>query len=98
MLERGPQLDRIEAEQRERMRAAVLHRGLRAVGERGRAIAGGLRQHAGERQCAVIDSALQRLAGDGAAPSGARMARLFKALAVTAPGLDVPPGFETALA
>jgi NADH dehydrogenase [ubiquinone] 1 alpha subcomplex assembly factor 7 len=57
-----------------------------------------LRQHAGERQCAVIDSALQRLAGDGAAPSGARMARLFKALAVTAPGLDVPPGFETALA
>jgi len=60
--------------------------------------AAALRQHAGERQCAVIDSALQRLAGDGAAPSGASMARLFKALAVTAPGLGVPPGFETALA
>jgi NADH dehydrogenase [ubiquinone] 1 alpha subcomplex assembly factor 7 len=57
-----------------------------------------LRQHADGRQRAAIDSALLRLAGNGAVDSGANMARLFKTLAVTAPGLSVPPGFETAAA
>jgi SAM-dependent MidA family methyltransferase len=57
-----------------------------------------LRRHAGDRQIAAIDSALLRLTGNGAHPSGATMARLFKALAVAAPGLAAPPGFETALA
>ena len=57
-----------------------------------------LRRHADERQRAAIDSALLRLAGNGADPSGTNMARLFKALAVTAPGLAPPPGFEMALA
>ncbi|MGQ0444305.1 MAG: class I SAM-dependent methyltransferase [Beijerinckiaceae bacterium] len=56
-----------------------------------------LRRHADERQRAAIDSALLRLAGNGVADSGADMARLFKVLAVTAPGLAAPPGFETAL-
>ena len=55
-----------------------------------------LRKHANARQCAAIDSALQRLAGDAAVAGSASMVRLFKALAVTAPGLDVPPGFEVA--
>ncbi|MGH6850289.1 MAG: SAM-dependent methyltransferase, partial [Methylocella sp.] len=54
-----------------------------------------LQQQADARQRAAIDSALSRLAGNGAAGSGADMARLFKALAVTGPGLSVPPGFET---
>jgi NADH dehydrogenase [ubiquinone] 1 alpha subcomplex assembly factor 7 len=57
-----------------------------------------LRRHAAEHQHAAIDSELMRLAGNGAADSGADMARLFKVLAVTAPGLAAPPGFETALA
>ncbi len=54
-----------------------------------------LRQKADARQNAAIDAALLRLAGDGPHPPGVSMARLFKALAVTAPGLAVPPGFET---
>jgi NADH dehydrogenase [ubiquinone] 1 alpha subcomplex assembly factor 7 len=58
--------------------------------------AAALRKHADARQCEAIDLALQRLAGDGAAAGSGSMARLFKALAVTAPGLDVPPGFEVA--
>ncbi|MGH6801147.1 MAG: SAM-dependent methyltransferase, partial [Methylocella sp.] len=60
--------------------------------------AAALRRNAGERQRAAIDSALLRLAGNEAHPSGATMARLFKVLAVTAPGLAALPGFETALA
>jgi NADH dehydrogenase [ubiquinone] 1 alpha subcomplex assembly factor 7 len=61
--------------------------------------AAALRRHASERQRAAIDLGLVRLAGNGAVPSGATdMARLFKVLAVTAPGLAAPPGFETALA
>jgi NADH dehydrogenase [ubiquinone] 1 alpha subcomplex assembly factor 7 len=56
-----------------------------------------LRQHADGRQRAAIDSAVRRLAGEGHG-CGTDMARLFKALAVTAPGLSVPPGFETAAA
>jgi NADH dehydrogenase [ubiquinone] 1 alpha subcomplex assembly factor 7 len=55
-----------------------------------------LRKHANARQCAAIDAALQRLAGDPAVAGSTSMARLFKALAVTAPGLEVPPGFEVA--
>jgi NADH dehydrogenase [ubiquinone] 1 alpha subcomplex assembly factor 7 len=56
-----------------------------------------LRRYAGLRQRAAIDSAVVRLAG-GAPCSGATdMARLFKALAVTQPGL-CPPGFETTAA
>ncbi|MGH6829661.1 MAG: class I SAM-dependent methyltransferase, partial [Methylocella sp.] len=50
-----------------------------------------LRRYAGLRQRAAIDSAVLRLAdGSGATD----MARLFKALAVSQPGL-CPPGFET---
>ncbi|MGH6819772.1 MAG: SAM-dependent methyltransferase, partial [Methylocella sp.] len=53
-----------------------------------------LRRYAGLRQRAAIDSAVLRLAdGSGATD----MARLFKALAVSQPGL-CPPGFETAAA
>jgi NADH dehydrogenase [ubiquinone] 1 alpha subcomplex assembly factor 7 len=55
-----------------------------------------LREQASGRQIAAIDSALQRLAGEGQDLAPADMARLFKVLAVTAPGLPVPPGFETA--
>jgi NADH dehydrogenase [ubiquinone] 1 alpha subcomplex assembly factor 7 len=58
--------------------------------------AAALRKRANAPQCAAIDAALQRLAGHGTAAGSASMARLFKALAVTAPGLDVPPGFEGA--
>jgi NADH dehydrogenase [ubiquinone] 1 alpha subcomplex assembly factor 7 len=57
-----------------------------------------LRQHADGRQRAAIDSAVLRLAGEGHGFGVTDMARLFKALAVTAPGLSVPPGFETAAA
>jgi SAM-dependent MidA family methyltransferase len=53
-----------------------------------------LRQGAGERERAAIDSALQRLAGGSGADDPRDMARLFKVLAATAPGLGVPPGFE----
>lgn len=58
--------------------------------------AAALRRHAGAPQRAAIDTALRRLAGDAADSSGASMARLFKAIAVTTPGLGVPPGFEAA--
>jgi SAM-dependent MidA family methyltransferase len=54
-----------------------------------------LRQHAGGHQCAAIDAAVLRLAGGGHGSGATDMARLFKALAVTQPGLW-PPGFETA--
>ncbi|WGJ13971.1 SAM-dependent methyltransferase [Methylocapsa sp. D3K7] len=67
---------------------------LARLGLHERAVA--LRKRANARQCAAIDAALDRLAGDGTAAGSASMARLFKALAVTAPGLDVPPGFEGA--
>jgi SAM-dependent MidA family methyltransferase len=52
-----------------------------------------LRRHVGGRQRAAIDSAVLRLSGGGHGATD--MARLFKALAVTQPGL-CPPGFETA--
>jgi NADH dehydrogenase [ubiquinone] 1 alpha subcomplex assembly factor 7 len=55
-----------------------------------------LRDQASSRQNAAIDSALQRLAGERQNLAGGDMARLFKVLAVTEPGLPVPPGFETA--
>ncbi len=58
--------------------------------------AAALRKRANAPQCATIDAALDRLAGHGAAAGSASMARLFKALAATAPGLGVPPGFEAA--
>ncbi len=54
-----------------------------------------LRQHAGGRQRAAIDSAVLRLAGGGHGPGATDMGRLFKVLAATAPGLAAPPGFET---
>jgi len=54
-----------------------------------------LRRYAGGRQRAAIDSALLRLAGGGQGSGATDMARLFKVLAVTQPGL-CPPGFETA--
>jgi NADH dehydrogenase [ubiquinone] 1 alpha subcomplex assembly factor 7 len=57
-----------------------------------------LRRHASEFQSAAIDSALNRLAGGSLAPGLRDMARLFKVLAVTKPGLGVPPGFEAAAA
>jgi SAM-dependent MidA family methyltransferase len=55
-----------------------------------------LREHAGEGQRAAIDAALLRLAGGARRPGATNMARLFKVLAVTAPGLAAPPGFEFA--
>jgi NADH dehydrogenase [ubiquinone] 1 alpha subcomplex assembly factor 7 len=55
-----------------------------------------LRQHADGPRCAAIDAALLRLAGAAPCSGATAMARLFKALAVTEPGLGVPPGFETA--
>jgi SAM-dependent MidA family methyltransferase len=54
-----------------------------------------LRRYAGGRQRAAIDSAVLRLAGGGHGSGATDMARLFKALSVTQPGL-CPPGFETA--
>ncbi len=54
-----------------------------------------LREKASACQKAAIDSALRRLAGEEGFPAES-MGRLFKVLAVTAPGLPVPPGFETA--
>jgi NADH dehydrogenase [ubiquinone] 1 alpha subcomplex assembly factor 7 len=53
-----------------------------------------LRRYAGESQRVAIDSAVLRLAGGGHGSRAPDMARLFKALAVTQPGL-CPPGFET---
>jgi NADH dehydrogenase [ubiquinone] 1 alpha subcomplex assembly factor 7 len=55
-----------------------------------------LRRHASERQRAAIGMALTRLAGGGQDSSAGDMARLYKVLAVTEPGLGVPAGFETA--
>jgi NADH dehydrogenase [ubiquinone] 1 alpha subcomplex assembly factor 7 len=54
-----------------------------------------LRRYAGLRQRAAIDAAVLRLAGSGLGSGATDMTRLFKALAVTQPGL-CPPGFETA--
>ncbi|MGH6836115.1 MAG: class I SAM-dependent methyltransferase [Methylocella sp.] len=54
-----------------------------------------LRQAADAHQLAAIDSAVLRLAGGGHGSSATDMARLFKALAVTQPGVGIPPGFET---
>jgi SAM-dependent MidA family methyltransferase len=54
-----------------------------------------LRRNGGLRQRAAIDSAVLRLAGGGHGSGATDMARLFKALAVTRPGL-CPAGFETA--
>jgi len=56
--------------------------------------AAALKQRANDRQRAEIESAVFRLAGGCAVEAPATsMARLFKALAVTAPGLAPPPGF-----
>lgn len=56
-----------------------------------------LRAHADARQAAAIDAALDRLAGSAPGRAGqTHMAKLFKVLAVTAPGLRTPPGFEVA--
>ncbi len=55
-----------------------------------------LRNQASARENAAIDSALQRLAGERLELAAGDMARLFKVLTVTEPGLTVPPGFETA--
>jgi NADH dehydrogenase [ubiquinone] 1 alpha subcomplex assembly factor 7 len=54
-----------------------------------------LQEHAGGGQRAAIDSAVLRLAGGGHGSGTTDMARLFKVLALTQPGL-CPPGFETA--
>jgi SAM-dependent MidA family methyltransferase len=53
-----------------------------------------LRDHAGGEQRAAIDAAVLRLAGGGDGSDATDMARLFKVLAVTKPGVGVPPGFE----
>lgn len=55
-----------------------------------------LKRRADASQAAAIDQALARLAlpGPVSGPQ-ASMAELFKVLAVTAPGLGAPPGFET---
>jgi NADH dehydrogenase [ubiquinone] 1 alpha subcomplex assembly factor 7 len=55
-----------------------------------------LRRHAGVDQRVAIDAAVRRLAGGGDSPGATDMARLFKVLAVTQPGIGVPPGFEMA--
>jgi NADH dehydrogenase [ubiquinone] 1 alpha subcomplex assembly factor 7 len=60
--------------------------------------AGNLRRHANEDQKAAIDLALTRLAGETGGEGAMGMGRLFKVLAVTEPGLESPPGFETAAA
>ena len=57
--------------------------------------AAALRRFASERQRAAINSAFLRLVGGGHGSGATDMARLFKALAVTAPGFAAPPGFET---
>jgi SAM-dependent MidA family methyltransferase len=54
-----------------------------------------LRRYADGRQRAAIDSAVLRLAGGNHGSGATDMARLFKALAVSQPGL-CPPAFETA--
>ncbi len=58
--------------------------------------AAALRRHAGERLHEAIDLGLLRLAGGRHGSGATDMARLFKVLAVTAPFLAAPPGFETA--
>ena len=60
---------------------------LRALGIDARAAR--LRQNASADQAADIDAALRRLTGAHG------MGELFKALALTHPALDTPPGFET---
>ena len=60
--------------------------------------AAALRRHADAPPTRGHRFGARRLAGDAAESAGASMARLFKALAVTAPGLGVPPGFEAAAA
>ena len=60
---------------------------LRALGIDARAAQ--LRQGASADQAADIDAALRRLTGAHG------MGKLFKALAIAHPALDVPPGFET---
>jgi SAM-dependent MidA family methyltransferase len=49
-----------------------------------------LKRRATPAQAAAVDSALERLTGDGEGAMGA----LFKVLAVTDPALPAPPGFE----
>jgi NADH dehydrogenase [ubiquinone] 1 alpha subcomplex assembly factor 7 len=57
-----------------------------------------LRKQASHYQIAEIDSALQRLAAERQDSATGDMSRLFKVLAVTGPGVPVPPGFEAAAA
>lgn len=54
-----------------------------------------LKRNADAAQIAAVDAAVERLAVPGK-PSGSRasMAELFKVLAVTSPGLGIPPGFS----
>ncbi len=66
---------------------------LRALGLDARAAV--LKSRATPGQAAAIDAAVDRLAGPGAAGRPG-MGQLFKAMAVTAPSLPVPPGFEDA--
>lgn len=55
-----------------------------------------LKRRADAGQATAIDSALARLAMPGPVTGPkASMAELFKVLAVTTPGLPVPPGFDT---
>jgi NADH dehydrogenase [ubiquinone] 1 alpha subcomplex assembly factor 7 len=60
--------------------------------------AAALRRHASEQQCAAIDSALWRLAGNDGARRDTAMGRLFKVLAVAKPTTGLLPGFEAAAA
>jgi SAM-dependent MidA family methyltransferase len=56
--------------------------------------ASSLLRHADARQASDIDHALARLTGRGAREKNVpSMGDLFKVLAVTEPGLPVPPGF-----
>ena len=64
---------------------------LRALGLDARAAA--LKRRATPDQAAAIDTALDRMSGTGTAERPG-MGALFKAMAITAPGLPVPPGFE----
>jgi SAM-dependent MidA family methyltransferase len=64
---------------------------LRKLGLEARAAA--LKARAAPEQAAAIDAALDRLATPGTAERPG-MGELFKVLALTAPGLPVPPGFE----
>jgi SAM-dependent MidA family methyltransferase len=58
-----------------------------------------LRRRADAAQAAAIDAALARLTDAGRAEKDPRsMAELFKVLAITPPGVPVPPGFATEVA